>query len=67
MDVAIREAGPEPLSVMLQTDTCAAESEAGFTDTAEPAAASTDCVICIELNPFLGCTSFCGEEETEGG
>lgn len=42
MDVVNKEAGPEPLSVkvpMLETDACVTESEAGLTDTAEPAAA----------------------------
>lgn len=53
------EAGPEPLSVnvpMLETDVGATESRVDFT--AEPAAASTDCVACIALKPFLGCISF---------
>jgi predicted P-loop ATPase/GTPase len=67
LDVVNKEAGLEPLSViapMLETDAVVTESEA---DTAEPAAASTDCTVCIELKPFLGCMSFCGEDETEGG
>lgn len=70
MDVVNRDAGPGPLSAkvpMLETDAAVTESETGFTETADPAAASTDCVACIELKPFLGCISFCGEEETEGG
>lgn len=57
--VVNREA--EALSVkvaMLETDAGVTESEAGLTDTAEPAAASTDCAACIELKPFLGCISF---------
>ena len=39
MDVLSREAGPEPPSFMLETDAGTVESEADFTDTAEPAAA----------------------------
>lgn len=53
-----REAGLSVNVPMLATDVCAAESGTGFTDTAEPAAASRDCVPCMELKPFLGCTSF---------
>lgn len=49
----------EPLSVKVPIlETGVTESETGLTDTAEPAAASTDCVACIELKPFLGCISF---------
>lgn len=42
LDVVNKEAGPEPLSVkvpMLETDAGVTESDAGLTDTAEPAAA----------------------------
>lgn len=40
-DVVNKEAGPEPLSVSvtMETDAGAAESEADFTDTADPAVA----------------------------
>lgn len=46
--MANKEAGPEPLSVkvpMLETDAGVTESEAGLTDTAEPAAAEERRVI----------------------
>lgn len=41
MDVVNKDTGPEPLSVnvAMETDAGVAESEADFTDTAEPAAA----------------------------